>query len=494
MLALLSPTKIRRVLFICLFIFILPSALFAQNLFLQKVEMCNITNYCMDCGDPKASCDQLAIDFVSARINNRYLLKEATGSITFQVLVDERGFSCVLSHNDASKSALTNELITYLNGCIWKPAKVDGKPVASSVNVIFRFISGGVYGQVQRLDLAEMKPAGDPTIYNKTFTYTNPSLKNYDFTVWTKYNSPLVDNIAKSAAMDQSDLLWYATEKGMTRFEGTTFIPVNEYNSPFPSDANIKEVTIDRDNNKWVYYDNKIFMYGSGGWQLFDFKQFLAGGVNQVLNSRNGELLFTTQNGLVVKRKDKVVVINKKSMPEMPSSNVLFAYVDSQKRLWIGTSKGTIMIDKSVITSFNSLNNTPLKNASISGAVEDEKGNVYFSLVDCNKQTGENDSDKEGIAVLKFNGNWLHYNDKNSGMPANHVNTMLYDKFEHVLWLGTDESGIARFDLNSGWENYHNNNSPLPGFTIYQIVQDSKGIIYATTANGLLRIRKKAGA
>jgi hypothetical protein len=152
------------------------------------------------------------------------------------------------------------------------------------------------------------------------------------------------------------------------------------------------------------------------------------------------------------------------------------------------------MIDKSVITSFNSLNNTPLKNASISGAVEDEKGNVYFSLVDCNKQSGESDSDKEGVAVLKFNGNWLHYNDKNSGMPANHVNTMLYDKFEHVLWLGTDESGIVRFDLNDGWENYHNNNSPLPGFTIYQMVQDSKGIIYATTANGLLRIRKKSGA
>ncbi|MDB5150048.1 MAG: hypothetical protein JWQ57_4068, partial [Mucilaginibacter sp.] len=269
-------------------------------------------------------------------------------------------------------------------------------------------------------------------------------------------------------------------------------IPVNEYNSPFPSDANIKEVTIDRDNNKWVYSDNKIFMYGSGGWQLFDFKQFLAGGVNQVLNSRNGELLFTTPNGLVVKRKDKVVVLNKKSMPEMPSSNVLFAYVDIQKRLWIGTSKGTIMIDKSVITSFNSLNNTPLKNASISGAVEDDKGNVYFSLVDCNKQPGE--SDKEGMAVLRANGSWLHYNDKNSGMPANHVNTMLYDKFEHVLWLGTDESGIVRFDLNDGWENYHNNNSPLPGFTIYQIVQDSKGVIYATTANGLLRIRKKSGA
>jgi ligand-binding sensor domain-containing protein len=68
---------------------------------------------------------------------------------------------------------------------------------------------------------------------------------------------------------------------------------------------------------------------------------------------------------------------------------------------------------------------------------------------------------------------------------------MLYDKFEHVLWLGTDQSGIVRFNLRDGWENYHNNNSPAPGYIINQLVQDSKGVIYATTANGLLRIRKK---
>jgi hypothetical protein len=122
--------------------------------------------------------------------------------------------------------------------------------------------------------------------------------------------------------------------------------------------------------------------------------------------------------------------------------------------------------------------------------VEDEQGNIYFSLVDYNNTNGD-DNDKEGIAVLKPNGKWLHYTDKNSGLPSNRVNTMMYDKFEHILWIGTDKSGLVRFDLKDGWENYNNNNSAVPGFKIYQLVQDSKGIIYATTANGLLRIRKK---
>jgi ligand-binding sensor domain-containing protein len=491
MLASFFKLKTRRLLLTSLFFCFLPSVLSAQSLFLQKIDYCQSAQFCVECGDPRAYCDQLTLDFVAARINTRYMLRDAQGSITFQVYVDERGFACVLSHNDATKSPLTAELITYLNGCPWKPAMVGGKPVASSVNVIFRFISGGIYGQMARMDLSEQASPGDPVIYNKN-AYANLSLKNYEFTTWTKYNSPLPDNISQSCAIDQSDMLWYATAKGMTRFEGTTFIPVTEYNSPFATDAAIKEVLIDKDNNKWVYANNQVYLYNQSGWQQFDFKQFLSRGVTQILNSRNGELLFATQNGLVVKRKDKVVVLNKKSMPELPSSNVVFAYVDKYKRLWIGTSKGTIMIDGTIITSYNNLN-TPLKNTCITGAVEDEAGNVYFSLQDCNQQSAT-ESDKEGLAVINARGKWTHYNDVNSGLPSNRVNCMLYDKFEHVLWLGTDQSGLVRFNLTDSWENYHNNNSPMPGFKIYQLLQDSKGTIYTTTANGLVRVKKKTGA
>jgi len=93
--------------------------------------------------------------------------------------------------------------------------------------------------------------------------------------------------------------------------------------------------------------------------------------------------------------------------------------------------------------------------------------------------------------VLTKDGKWFHYNDKNSGMPSNHVNSLLYDKLEHVLWISTHESGLVRFDLKDGWENYNNINSAVPGFDIYQMAQDSKGNIYAATVNGLLRIRKK---
>jgi hypothetical protein len=488
--AFVYPSKSYKLLLISLFILLLPAVVSAQYLFLQKIEICGDAGYCMDCGEPKANCDQFTLDQVADRINRKYNLKDGSGAISFQVLVEPSGFSCVLSHNDATNSPLTADLIRFLNGCIWSPAKENGKRVASSVNVIFRIANGYISGQMQRLDLTEQQPPGDPVIYNTQTVYANPSLKNYDFKTWTKYNSPLPDNISQSCALDTSDVLWYGSAKGITRFDGITFNPVNEYNSPFPPEIAIREITIDKNNDKWVCIDNIIYKNTIAGWQIYDFKKFLSAGVNSVLTARSGELLFTTKSGLVVVRKDKVVVINRKNIRELPSNNVYFAYVDRQKRIWIGTAKGTIMIDKDqFVTPFNTTN-TPLKNVCISGAQEDEKGNLYFSLLDGNK-TNNADNDKEGLAVLKTNGTWLHYNDKNSGMPSNHISTMLYDKFEHVLWMGTDQSGMVRFNLNDGWENYHNNNSPSPGFAISQMVQDSKGVIWVTTANGLLRIRKK---
>lgn len=489
MLILLSPTKICKLSLISLSIFFLPAVVSAQNLFLEKVDLCSSENYCMDCGSPKATCSQFTLDQISDKINRKYVFKDANGSVTFQVLVEPSGFSCVLSHTDITNSPLTADLIRLLNGSIWKPAIENGKRVSASVNVIFHIANGRISSQMQRMDLAQLVPPGNPVVYNKNAAYTNPSLKNYEFTVWTKYNSPLPDNVSQAAAIDKADVLWYATARGFTRFDGTNFNPVNEYNSPFTSETAVQGMTIDKDNNKWVYINNGIYKCTDAGWQVYDFKKFIKSGVTHILNSRNGELLFTTKDGMVVVRKDKVVVLNKKTIPLLPSSNVYYAYVDNQKRLWIGTSKGNIMIDRNLLpTTFNT-SDTPLKNACISGAAEDENGNLYFSLISYNKAGG--DDDKEGIAVLKADGTWLHLNDKNSGIPSNHVNTILYDKFERVLWIGTDQSGLVRFNLNGGWENYHNNNSPAPGHTIYQLVQDSKGVIYATTANGLLMIRRK---
>ncbi len=480
-----------RLLLIFVFNICLSAGLFAQNLYSEKMNVCNMTNYCMDCGNPKATCDEYTLDYISDKINRRYIFGNAFGEISFQVLVDSTGFSCVLSHTDVAHTTLSADLIRFLNGCKWTPAIVNGKPVCASVNVVFTLSNGRISGRMQRMDLAELVPAGNPTIYNKQYQYFNPSLNSYDFTVWTKYNSQLPDNVGQSCVVDKTDFVWYSTAKGLARFDGRTFMAVNETNSPFTSTTAVHDIAVDKNNNVWMYANKAIYMYSNKNnkWQLFDSTHVsIAAGYHIIVNPA-GEIFFTNKKGLLIFRDDKMRLIDRQAVEQLPSNDVFYAYFDTRERLWIGTTRGSIMIDKKQkVTAFNS-SNTPLKDICITGVTEDEHGNMYFSLHDYKKTDPDNDN--EGIAVMSADGKWAHYNDKNSGMPANQVNNIFYDKFEHVLWVGTHQAGLVRFDLKNGWENYHNNNSMIPGFDIYQIAQDSKGVIYAATANGMIRITKK---
>jgi hypothetical protein len=481
--------KICRLLLICFFTLFLSTNLFAQIIFPEKVNACNATSYCMDCGTPKANCDPYTLEYISYMVNRKYNFKGGYGSISFQVYVDSLGFSCVLSHNDVTNNQLTWDIIRYLNGCMWKPAIEGGKRVNSSVNVIFTIANNRIDGQMKRMDpkdLAQLKGPDNPTIYNKQYAYTNVSLKTYDFTVWTKFNSLLLDNVGEACVVDKTDELWYATDNGLTRFDGKNFDPIV---TPFAATASISSIAVDKDNNKWMNANRAIYMFNTTGWRMYDSTNFKISGTYRIIANPSGEIFFTNSKGLLIVRNNQYKLIDRHFTPLLPSNDVQYAYYDTHQRLWIGTANGSIMIDKKQKVNVFNNPSSPLYNVSISNVTEDENGNLYFSLNSCKKPTG--DMDEEGIAVMQADGKWAHYNDKNSGMPSNHVNSILYDKFEHVLWIATQLSGLVRFDLKGGWENYNNANSTIPGYDIRQLTQDSKGVIYAATANGMLIIKKK---
>ncbi len=488
-----TPMNFRYVLFVCLFNITLYNGLFAQNLFPEKVDVRYAPQFCMDCGMPKATADSFVLGDICNKINYRYSFKGGgSGTISFQVLVYSTGFSCVLSHNDPLHSQLTNDLIVALNTCIWHPAMENGKAVNSSVNVMFTIANGKISANMQRLDLAEMRPPGNPTVYNKQYKYSNPSLSSYNFTVYTKYNSPLPDNAGKACIVDMADTLWYASPRGLTRFNGSKFLAVNETNSPFTAITNVSNIAVDREGSKWMYADRTLFLKSNKGWQVFDSAHLNIPKPYRIVTTPTGEVFFPNSKGLLILHEGKIRLIDNNVVWQLPSNNVYYAYYDMKGRLWIGTAKGTIMLDKQQkVTVFNSTH-TPLANTCITNITEDGQGNMYFTMNSCRKSTG--DLDEEGIAIMTADGQWSHYNDKNSGLPANHVNHILYDKVEHVLWIATQKAGLARFDLKDGWEVYNNANSAAPGFEVYQLAQDSKGTVYASTANGLLMMVKKPEA
>jgi len=468
--------------------------LHSQNLFPQTVDGCHLSQFCLDCGDPQATYESSAFMKVADLMNSKYNFKGGKGQIMLQVLVDSLGKGCVISHTDASKSSLTQDLINNLNQCTWNPAMENNKAVNSSINILFQIVDDKLTGSVERVNQQNlnenMSNPGTPVVYNKSFNYKNPSLNSYEFSVWQKKNSGLPNDMSQLCVVDNSNVVWYGTYNGFAKFDGKQFEWMNEKNSPFKKTESIEALAVDKQNNKWVFSNESLYKFDNQSWQNVPISNVKVSNVDVISCNDFGETILATDTGVVILKADKIEILTNKQIPALPSNNIFCAYRDKKGRLWIGTYEGSVMIDeKGTITDFNKTS-TPIKNSSITEVAEDKDGNLYFALY-AYKPHKERDVAQEGFAVFTKDGMWNHYNDSNSGLPANHINSLLYDPFENILWIGTNEAGLVRFDLKGNWENYHNQNSKVPSSYIFGMSQDSNGNIYVSTFNGMLRIHKK---
>lgn len=79
---------------------------------------------------------------------------------------------------------------------------------------------------------------------------------------------------------------------------------------------------------------------------------------------------------------------------------------------------------------------------------------------------------------------WMQYDDSNSPLPSNTVNTTLSDG--GITWIGTD-NGLVRYN-GTEWTVYQSESSDLPDDNIHDIHKDAFGNTWIATDNGVLRI------
>ena len=192
--------EFNKIWVLSLFLILGSINLSAQNIFKEKVEGCKIDQFCLDCGTPKANCDSTAFNALVDKITNKYKITGGSGAVMFQVLVDPAGNGCVLSHTDASHSAITADFIAGFNSIRWIPAIQRGKAVKSSINVLITLADSKLTGQIKRAKTEEFisgaKSADPPTVYNKQYRYSNSNLSHYTFSVWDPSNSSLPGNLS----------------------------------------------------------------------------------------------------------------------------------------------------------------------------------------------------------------------------------------------------------------------------------------------------------
>ncbi len=253
----------------------------------------------------------------------------------------------------------------------------------------------------------------------------------------------LVNNEVTSIIQDKNGFIWFGTRGGLQRFDG---YEMKLLKNDFGKGSNLLSQSIEvlqsgNQNNIWIGTK-------SGGLSSYDLK------TGRISNYPNNNPNTTGFNA------DYILSI---------------LDTDSEK-LFIGTWKGFQYLNKK--TGEFKILNSVWKTFDIQ-----PDGNTGYWVA-------------TNSGLKHINQNLVNDSSYNFGINSINITSVVNDKANNCLWLGTWNEGLLRFDLSTKvFKNYrHQKNNPasLSSNNTYRILLDSKGALWVGTwGGGLHRLDRK---
>lgn len=288
------------------------------------------------------------------------------------------------------------------------------------------------------------------------------SIKNHQVTHFTALNG-LTDNGIADVYRDAGNNLWFATQgNGLYRYQGDQFVMLDRSQG---LSANEVVMGISKDKK-----GNILLGIDGGGLMRYDGKKLSSIDLHQ----RDPEL-----------------------------KRIQYLYTDSNGTLWIGTHDGLWQYNG------NTAERAPeLVNYAVNGIIEDRSGTLWIttpsgcffikngetrhvanfyrfssSIVELGRDSilvGTND----GVALL-VNKQWVK-DFKVNALRTSAVFCMM--KYRDNIVFGTDDRGIFAWDRHNGGVKNYGLKDGLNSNTIYSLVTDSNGVVWAGTGRGVNRL------
>lgn len=297
----------------------------------------------------------------------------------------------------------------------------------------------------------------------------------------------LSSNTVNAILKDRYGLMWFATEDGLNKFDGSSFT-VYRHKSDDPTGLQSNDIKVlheDKAGNLWIgssggslsLFDRKknSFVNFAGG----TLKGFSSDIIRAICSDYTGKVWVATFTG--VDELDPVTRKIKKHLGEVsrkgsyPAIRFNCLYEDSRKRMWIGSNDG-IYLYKRETNSFSHFSKAfsdsqGLNDNFVLAIVEDKSGNVWFGT-------------RDGLFMLPPDGkgfrSFKHKKDNANSLSSNSVKSLAIDK-NNQLWVGTDD-GLNILDVRTGDISRYRPDSrdiySLTGKSITCIYIDNEGIYW----------------
>ncbi len=176
---------------------------------------------------------------------------------------------------------------------------------------------------------------------NKWFGTTNKGLIKFDGTTYTQYdslNSGMPDEYVFDVAFDNLNNMWVGTRKGLAKYNGTSWITYNVNNSGIPNDT--VNCVINQGTTIWVGTKNGVGKLIGTAWTIFNYVNsgLSTRNVNCLALDLNNDLFVGTNVGLY--RKSGSVWTDYSNVSQYYNERMIvkYIYVDVNNTKYIGGS------------------------------------------------------------------------------------------------------------------------------------------------------------
>ncbi len=308
----------------------------------------------------------------------------------------------------------------------------------------------------------------------------------------------LSNNHISELYTDSKGNIWIATSKGINFFDIKTK-KLSVFKISFIKNNSIKHILEDSNSNIWIGTNKGLAILNkdNNNFKIFinkesDINSISNNYISELLEDKYGNIWIGTKDGINVLNPSSGIFKNYKTNDHIKTALgkdtfILSLFLDKSGIVWIGTeSKGLYNYDfnNNQFGVFNkNFDKQNLKNIkNIRSIIEDDKEKIWI---------GNN----AGLNMIEKNSKKNHLykitkNSSNTYFPINSVSSILIDKSKN-MWVSFVNHGLTKFNPIGGVFIKYNWVFDKLSKSINTLYEDSNGLIWIGTNNGLIKYNPK---
>ncbi len=307
----------------------------------------------------------------------------------------------------------------------------------------------------------------------------------------------LPQNSVYAIVQDSTGFIWFGTEAGVAKFDGTNFVKFDMSNGLVGS--TVRSLFIDSHGSVWVGTTNGLSIIFENEIVNYTLKDGLPDDyIYSITEDNYGRIWIATRNGGACMFEGKKISVYNKRLKNFPTNKLSTVIKDKRGNIWFASSdKGIIKYDGTTFTSFSKQEG--LQSEDILTIFEDNTGLLWIgsdrglstfdgkNFINFTKEQGFPDREVSIIQEDIYGNIWFglyskgiyRYDGKNVfkelGTVSKSFRSVLLDR-RGDLWFGTFAGGVSR--LPADWFEIYNHKNGLANNDVFAIAEDNNGKMY----------------